>query len=153
MSPSLARFSTEATKEEVASAEEEVENEVEEDEGPELTESEFAEVVAEEEKGESALALEHHMKIKALPCISEMCATKTPKEVAEMMTAEEIDMQMQKYAHWLRCLRRHVRPTKRKSAVRKKGRRSIKLRLNEREVLKEASYWQNWQPGDVAYQK
>lgn len=85
--------------------------------------------------------------------ISEIIATKTPREIVEekLIDETELEVQFRKYEIWLRHLRRQVIRL-RKGKIKKKRRRVLSQRVKERDALYEMQYWQNWKPGDVAYQ-
>lgn len=93
-----------------------------------------------------------HQQLMDLPHIHDLLSTTPAKEIAEKMSVEELNLQIAKYAYWLRTLRRKLRRETVK-ATKKKTRKIAKQQVQDVEVLHEAVYWKNWVPGALAYQK
>jgi len=92
-----------------------------------------------------------HQRLMDLPHIRELLDANTPKDLAGKMSLEEMQLQVAKYAYWLRSLRRQMHTTNVK-AHKKKTRKLIKVQTGDVDKLNEAIYWKSWIPGTLAYQ-
>lgn len=106
-----------------------------------------------DEKGERyELGEQGYVRLPDLEHESFMSAS--AEEQAEEYSFTFIRLQMHKYNRWLHHLRSHIKTFRRKlKKPRKNYRAQIKMRLKEREKLREIQYYQTRQPGDVAYQR
>lgn len=95
--------------------------------------------------------LVQHQRLMDLPHIRELLDANSPKELSEKMGLEEMQLQVAKYAYWLRTLRRQMRRSNVK-AHKRKTRKLIKIQTADVDKLNEAIYWKSWVPGTLAYQ-